>query len=90
MRLRIRCITKLWVRYSSYTIVSMIISPLFSLPGHSGAPTTAIKRVGYDEGYRDDGSRVMTCFSEDEETGFEYPLDVELIDANPIFDFHGT
>ena len=31
----------------------------------------------------------MARFSEDEETEFEYPLDVELIDANPIFDFHG-
>ena len=26
-----------------HTLYSMIISPLFSLPGHSGAPTTALK-----------------------------------------------
>ena len=68
----------------------MIISPLFNLPGHSGAPTTALNRVGCDEEYRDDGPRVMTRFSEGEETEFEYRLDVELIDANPIFDFHDS
>ena len=32
----------------------------------------------------------MGRFSKDEETEFEYRMDVELIDANPIFDFHGT
>ena len=31
----------------------------------------------------------MTRFSEVEEPEFEYTLDVELIDASPIFDFQG-
>ena len=91
VRLSLRCITGLWARYSSHPILSIIISLLFSLPGHSVAPTTALKegnKLGVMRGTGMIAPLSWTRFLEDEEPECEYPLDVELIDANPIFDFH--
>ena len=93
VRLSIRCITGLWARYSSHPILSIIISLLYSLPGHAGAPTTALKEGNKLDVMRGTGMIAPLSWSrflEDEEPEFEYPLDVELIDANPIFDFRGT
>jgi len=43
-----------------------------------------------DDGCWDDNcSWVLTTFSEDSESEFECPTDVELTDTNPIFDFYG-
>ena len=81
VRLRIRYINGLWARCSmlshlfSFYLVTQVHQLLPSNP--RGQP------VGCDEGYRDDGSRVMTRFSEDEETEFEYRLHIELIDEIP-------
>jgi len=65
-----------------------ISSSLFSLPSHSGAPTTAPEEGTklevyhiYEEGCWGD------AFSDDGETEFEYPMDAESLDANSI-DFH--